>query len=123
MAESTKQSRDVAGDCVRSVLVDIGFADVPTASGIAADPQWLLRLAACVVIRNISRLEGTSPKDCAKVLVDIASAGARSGAAGDGGSDVVEAIRVLLTSQPVESEPLDGSVIEVDDREQGVIEL
>jgi len=78
----------------RLYLEQAGFDDVPAARVLASDPEWLLKIAAVVVLRNLVRLERSNVKDCAKTLVDIASGGVRADITG--GTDDTDPLGVVI---------------------------
>lgn len=123
----TSSDPDVSLDAARLYLAQAGFDDVPAAHVLAVEPEWLLKIAGVLVLRNLPRMERASVKDCAKILVDIASGGVRAGSGGESGGDAIALLREVLTGDaplnPIT--PLDGSepYDEIDDRPQGEIRI
>jgi len=78
-----------------------GFSDVPDGYMLASSPEWLLKLAAVIALRNVLKLERSGVKDLCKLLVDIATGGTRAGVASEGGS-VESMIERLLTGEGVD---------------------
>lgn len=70
-----------------AILRAAGFVDVPVGSVIASSPEWMLKLAAVLVLRNIDKLERSGVKDVVKSLIDIANGGTKSGIAVVGEGD------------------------------------
>jgi len=87
---------DIELEVARQLLIDAGFEEVPEAHVIASDPEWLLKVAAVVVLRNITKMMKSGIKDTAKILVDIASGGVRAGSSGDNLKGLDERIEKLL---------------------------
>ena len=82
------------------ILRAAGFVDVPSGSVIASSPEWMLKLAGVLVLRNIDKLERTGVKDTVKSLIDIANGGVKSGAFGEG-ENIEDVVKRILNPQLV----------------------
>lgn len=105
--KSKPDTTDASLAVARSYLEQAGFDQVPDAHTIASEPEWLLKVAAVVVLRNLPKMIKSGVKDTAKILVDIASGGVRAGSTGDSLAGLDEKIAALLR-------PDDASVVDDD---------
>jgi hypothetical protein len=94
-----------------------GFNDVPSGVDIAQSTDWMLKLANVLILRNIDKLERSSVKDTAKVIVDVQGAFHKTGVGGTD-EDLETIIRNIIN--PKQDEPIEISPLTIAGSGEGI---